>query len=153
MDVINISTVSSLRSLYNLERTTQEIEITYNWGHEFASRFNISFNFFNPSSRNITINKITIVENGHSFFSEREPALLAARKPKAAFSTSLPINVSPSTSVDTVCSFKDLDKQMHLKTYTLVFRINGADIVKTIDLGKNILTSDELAAHFENELF
>lgn len=151
-----ISLVSLVISIYAAYTTWKDkhrpIEITCNWSYKIGGQFNISFNFFNPSSRNASISKISIIENGHSYEMVREPLLLVSRAPKAAFSPQFPLNISPSTSVDAICPFQYLDSKMELKKYTLVFHVNGDSITKTIDLGKHILSVDQFSKVFESKL-
>lgn len=150
-----LSFISTALAIYAAYTTWHDkhrnIEISYNWGNKISSQFNISFNFFNPSSRNISITEIKIIENGHSFSCPREPLLLMGRAKKAVFSASLPLNIAPSTSIDAVYPFQFLDKTMDLREYTLIFRVNGVDITQTIDLGKNTIDGDQFAKRFEKQ--
>ena len=119
-----ISIVLAIYAAYtSWQDTHRKIQIYCNWMFKAGDQFNVSFNFFNPSSKNMAINNITLVENGKSYPSNRAPLLLADRTSSTAFSTPLPINVSSGTSMDAPCPFQFLDEQMEPKKYTFIFHI------------------------------
>ena len=151
-----LSSISTLLAIYAAVITWKErhrkIELSYNWAYKISNQFNVSFNFFNPSTHNVSISKITIMNDGSSYSSCREPILLLGEKSNGVFSTRFPLNISPSTGIDAVCAFQFLANAMKLGKYTIIFRVNNTDIIQIIDISRNKLTDQQFVNRFQDKI-
>lgn len=119
--------------------------VLLNWICAIGDQLDVSFTFYNPSSRPITLMGIDISEDFQKYSGINYPDKLASQKEKVAYSSPLPLNINPYQSSSVLIPFKFLPDGLSDKDIiNFEFYISGKKIKKRLKLNKKWIDIDQL---------